>query len=134
MDKQVQKIKDQFSELAEAVNAFNYEAVQIKVVDWLLQVIDAEQSGAKKKHSNPKERQPSEVNKPGATKILNQLLLTEFFDTPHSIAEIVSYGNEQFDTTIEPSQFSGVLIHLVKTHRLKRKRTENDRSFRYSKP
>lgn len=134
MDKRIQKLKDNFGELAEVVNTFRSEAVQIRVIGWLLKVIDVDETSNNRRFLHHENSHSLKINRPGATKMLNRLLLTDFFNTPHTIAEIVRYANEQFNTAIEPSQFSGVLIHLVQTQRLKRERTEIDRSYRYSKP
>ena len=134
MDKQVQKLKDQFGELAEAVNAFRSQEVQIRVIDWLLTVVNADKPGKNRPYECPENSQSLKPKRPGATKILNQLLLTDFFDTPHLIAEIVEHGNELFNTELKATDVSGVLVHLVKTQRLKRERTENHRGFQYSKP
>jgi hypothetical protein len=135
MDKQVQKLKDEFGSLAEAINAFKSEAVQIRVIDWLLNAVDSDKPGNdKEEHSLFEQNLLPKVKRPGATKISNHILLTGFFDSPRSIAEIVNHGNNQFNTEIKASEVSGVLIQLLKNKRLKRERSENHRSFQYSQP
>ncbi|MDN3551247.1 hypothetical protein [Mucilaginibacter aquaedulcis] len=131
MSKRVEQIKNQLMLLAEAINAFRSEAVQTRVVDWVIQVLMQD------KTANPEYPALSITKakpiKPGATKILNQILLTDFFDTPHSIAEIVDHGNNEFDADIKASEVSGVLLQLVKKQRLIRSRSGEHNNYQYNK-
>lgn len=97
MSKQIEKLKKQLTEISEVVNAFQSEAVQVKIIEKLLDVIiesdkaeteSAEISGKKNHKRNDHEMEAVFVHgrkKPGATKVLNQLLSTDFFYTPRSI-------------------------------------------------
>src|ERR1700743_1073217 len=104
MSKHIEKLKKQLLEISEVVNSFKSEAVQVKIVDRLLDAMmetdRAEGDGVETfGKRNYKVRNGEEVNyssaksarKPGATKILNQLLTSDFFDTPHSISSIANY-------------------------------------------
>jgi hypothetical protein len=55
MDKQIQRFKDQYGELAKAVNAFGSEAVQIRVIDWLLTVVDFDKPGDNREYTPGKQ-------------------------------------------------------------------------------
>src|ERR1700749_4522028 len=98
MSKHIEKLKKQLLEISEVVNAFKSEAVQVKIVDRLL---DAMLEVEKTDGENPemvmrkgyKPRNGEDIysygrgpKKPGATKIWNQLLNTDFFDTARSIS------------------------------------------------
>src|ERR1700761_7986991 len=99
MSKQIEKLKKQLIDISEVVNSFRSEAVQVKVVEKLLDaMIESERTDAdgvelfnKKtyRHRTDNEAHAGRITKkPGATKVLNQLLSTDFFKTPHSISSI----------------------------------------------
>src|SRR6185312_342098 len=103
MSKHIEKLKKQLVEISEVVNSFQSEAVQVRVVDRLLDaMIEAERGEWESAEQNLKNTfKPSENGeshtqmqngkKPGATKVLNQLLATDFFETRHTIASIADY-------------------------------------------
>ena len=128
MSKQIEKMKNQLSEFANIINSFKSEAVQVRVVNRLLEVINLETKDDRKFHTKTG---AVEQKVPGATKMLNQLLPTDFFSVPRSIGEIVTYCNEQNDADVRASEFSGVLLSLVKQKRLKRERNEDSNRFEY---
>lgn len=143
MSKPIEKLKKQLIEISEVVNAFQSEAVQVRVVDKLLDaMIEFERSDAEgveflsRKASKPKsaiaDNELSESRKkPGATKILNQLLSTDFFKVPHSISAIADYCKEKFDSNFKTSELSGILLKLAKENKLKRQRNDENNRFEY---
>jgi len=143
MSKHIEKLKKQLTEIAEVVNAFKSEAVQLKIVDRLLDVLvdfdkaDAEGADFLIKKINKKtddtENYPFSANrkKPGATKVLNQLLNSEFFHTAHSISSIAEYCKENFDSDFKTSELSGILLKLANEHKLKRERSKDNNRFEY---
>jgi hypothetical protein len=144
MSKPIEKLKKQLIEISEVVNAFQSEAVQVKVVDKLLDAMiefergDAEgldflqkktskiKSGDNGVYSNAISRK-----KPGATKILNQLLNTDFFKAPHSISGIADYCKEHFNSDFKTSELSGILLKLAKENKLIRQRNHDNNRFEY---
>ena len=143
MNRQIEKLKKQLTEIAEVVNSFQSEAVQVRVVDRLLDEIMETEKGETEGSEifNKRGRRPSrenEVNeltqarkKPGATKVLNQLLSSDFFKTPHSISSIADYCKENFDSDFKTSELSGILLKLAKENRLKRERSNDNNRFEY---
>jgi hypothetical protein len=145
MNRQIEKLKKQLTEIAEVVNSFQSEAVQVRVVDRLLDEImeiervdTAEGSeifnnrNRKLRVANDSENYLSQGRKkPGATKVLNQLLLSDYFKTPHSISSIASYCKEQFDSEFKTSELSGILLKLAKENKLKRERSNENNRFEY---
>lgn len=142
MSKPIEKLKKQLIEISEVVNLFQSEAVQVKVVDKLLDVLiefdRTDYDGIDifhKKESRPKSASNSELiaprKKPGATKILNQLLSTDFFNTSHSISAIADYCKENFDSDFKTSELSGILLKLAKENKLKRERNVENNRFEY---
>ena len=141
MSKHIEKLKKQLTEIAEVVNTFKSEAVQLKIVDRLLDVLvdfdKADTEGAdfliKKvyKKTDETENYPFNRKKPGATKVLNQLLGGDFFHTARSISSIAEFCKENFDSDFKTSELSGILLKLANEHKLKRERSKDNNRFEY---
>jgi len=144
MSKHIEKLKKQLVEIAEVVNSFKSEAVQVRVVDRLLDaMIEMEKAENESvevfNKRNYKQRGFEEGSysptrgpkKPGATKILNQLLSTDFFNTPHSILSIANYCKENFDSDFKTSELSGILLKLANENKLRRERSNENNRFEY---
>jgi hypothetical protein len=144
MSKHIEKLKKQLIEISEVVNLFKSEAVQLKIVDKLLDVLvdfdKADADGAEflikkaqKKTDYDTENYPfaQSRKKPGATKVLNQLLSTDFFNTSRSISSIADYCKDNFDSEFKTSELSGILLKLANEHKLKRERSKDNNRFEY---
>lgn len=144
MSKHIEKLKKQLSEISEVVNSFKSEAVQLKIIDRLLDVLvdfdkgDADgieffaKKGSKKpEHDNENYPFAPGRKKPGATKILNQLLGSDFFKNPRSISSIANYCKENFDSDFKTSELSGILLKLANEHKLRRERSHDNNRFEY---
>jgi hypothetical protein len=143
MSKHIEKLKKQLMEISEVVNSFKSEAVQVKVVDRLLDVmIELEKTegdgaevfikkGYKARNDESNYSYGRGAKKPGATKILNQLLSTDFFDTARSISSIANYCKENFDSEFKTSELSGILLKLAKENKLRRERSNENNRFEY---
>ena len=125
MSKQTEKLKKQLIEISEVVNLFKSEAVQVRVVDRLLDsIIETDRAETEPDEillNNKQTRQRPEHatharigrKKPGATKVLNQLLTTDFFNTTRSISAIADYCKTEFDSEFKTSELSGILLKLA---------------------
>jgi hypothetical protein len=72
--------------------------------------------------------------KPGATKVLNQLLSgTDFFNTHRSISSIADYCKTNYDSDFKTSELSGILLKLANEHKLRRERSNTNNRFEYVK-
>lgn len=144
MSKHIEKLKKQLLEISEVVNSFRSEAVQVRIIDRLLDAIiesdkgdiesgDAFNKKGRKARSGDDDENSSATGrkKPGATKILNQLLSTDFFNTRHSISEIAEYCKEHYDSDFKTSELSGILLKLAKENKLKRERSNDNNRFEY---
>lgn len=144
MSKHIEKLKKQLMDISEVVNSFRSEAVQVRVVDRLLDAIiesdRADNEGVEifnkrsyKPRLNGEENHSSgrSGKKPGATKVLNQLLSTDYFSTPHSISSIANYCKDNFDSDFKTSELSGILLKLANEHKLKRERSNENNRFEY---
>lgn len=141
MSKQTEKLKKQLLEISDVINAFQSEAVQVKIIDKLLDTMidwdrESDENANKKiRHfqSDDNSIQRENIKKPGATKVLNQLLQTDFFDEPHSIADIATYCKDQYDSDFKTSELSGILLKLANESKLRRERSEENNRFEYVK-
>jgi len=144
MSKHIEKLKKQLTEIAEVVNAFKSEAVQLKIVDRLLDVLvdfdkaDAESADFLIKKINKRTDIDNDdppfdngKKKPGATKVLNQLLSTDFFNTARSISSIADYCKDNFGSDFKTSELSGILLKLANENKLKRERSRDNNRFEY---
>jgi len=145
MSKHIEKLKKQLIEISEVVNSFKSEAVQLKIVDKLLDaIIDYDKTDTEgqelfsKKVNKSKPDHENEAypfaqgrKKPGATKILNQLLSTDFFHTPRSISSIATYCKDNFDSEFKTSELSGILLKLANENKLRRERSNDNNRFEY---
>lgn len=146
MSKHIEKLKKQLLDISEVVNAFKSEAVQVRIVDRLLDAIveteknetdgmDAVNKKVRRLRPGEDDENLSSANrkKPGATKILNQLLNTDYFDSRHSISAIADYCKEHYDSDFKTSELSGILLKLSKENKLKRERSNDNNRFEYVK-
>ncbi|MEO6150185.1 MAG: hypothetical protein ABIP28_08485 [Mucilaginibacter sp.] len=145
MNKQIEKLKRQLAEISEVVNTFKSEAVQVKIAEKLFDVLididrnDSEGGEAYKRGRKLKADSSESYNgaplrkKPGATRILNQLLATDYFDVPRSISSIASYCKEHYDSDFKTSELSGILLKLANEHKLKREKSKDNNRFDYLK-
>lgn len=145
MSKHIEKLKKQLLDISEVVNSFRSEAVQVKIIDRFLDAIIESEKGdaegadtfskkARKQRSGEEDDSESSGQgrkKPGATKILNQLLSTDFFNTSHSISDIAEYCRDNFSSDFKTSELSGILLKLAKENKLKRERSNENNRFEY---
>ncbi|WDF56883.1 hypothetical protein [Mucilaginibacter sp. KACC 22063] len=140
MSKHTEKLKKQLLEISEVVNAFQSEAVQLRIVDKLLDtMLEAERGEAdvdnlgKRTPRNGDEERLIGKKKPGATKILYQLLASDFFNIPQSISSIAEHCRDQFEADFKTSELSGILLKLSNEGKLIRQRNNDNNRFEYVK-
>jgi hypothetical protein len=143
MSKHIEKLKKQLMEISEVVNSFRSEAVQVRVVDRLLDaMIELEKAdtdgveifskrGYKQKSDDDRSVPARGAKKPGATKVLNQLLAGDFFHTARSISSIANYCKDNFDSDFKTSELSGILLKLANEGKLRRERSNENNRFEY---
>jgi len=143
--KQTEKLKKQLIEFSEVVNLFKSEAVQVKVIDKLLEVMtEADRTDpdfmerpnrtAVRTRTNESSYEHAGPKKPGATKVLNQLLSnTDFFNSHRSISSIADYCKANYNSEFKTSELSGILLKLANEHKLRRERSDTNNRFEYVK-
>ncbi len=145
MSKHIDKLKKQLMEISEVVNSFKSEAVQVKIIDKLFDAMsesDKNDMDSSTDVFNKRGRKRSDDKdytfttgrkKPGATKVLNQLLNTDFFDKPQSISSIAEFCKQNFNSDFKTSELSGILLKLAKENKLRRERSNDNNRFEYVK-
>lgn len=149
MIKEFDKLKQQLIELSEAVNKFESEAVQLRVVELVLdhnqgrgqnfsesgidryiagpglaEIVHGSRSGRKKKTTDTAR---------GAVAALNELIGSDFFAEPRTISDIVSHCEGAFGARYKSNAFSGPLSRHARSGVLGREKNE-DGKFVYFRP
>lgn len=153
MIKNLEEMKQQLRELSEIVNAFKSEAVQLRVLELLLEgnvstpghdahrhVTDAPSRATKTKRGTTAAK--SREGKAGANSnrtgrklggkaLLSRLYEEGFFNgTQRTIGAIVSHGDSNLATKVKQSDLSGPLAQYVRDGKLRRsKNAENQYEY-----
>lgn len=144
-------IKKQLGELATVLNAFKSEAVQLRLLDFLLGEQSEEEPSKNPRRtrtskkatarraaaptgegasSNRRKKAPSGT---GAPATLNLLLSGTFFDKPRTINDIIEHCKHNLARTFKANEFSGKLGRMVREDELTRKKNA-DKQYEYKKP
>ncbi len=149
------KTKNQLKELATVLNSFKSEAVQLKIIELLLQnpsdetehlgqaekIIKAS-AGLKKRGRPRKEEAPISVKiapkrtrrKIGPTQVLRLLMNEKFFNSKRAIGDIVKYSNDKMKLPLKSNDFSGILMNYIRLNKLKREKNPETGQFEYIYP
>ncbi|NVM65063.1 hypothetical protein FHW88_003367 [Mucilaginibacter sp. SG538B] len=136
MDKSIERLIKQIQDLSEIVNRFNSEAVQIRIVEFLLPFVELKSKPIKNTAEqlapivSKEEYSKQSFKRPGVKRVLDQVMLTDFFDTEKNIAEIVKHLNDAGNDFKAP-EVSGILLALTKDGRLKRYNSQVNNRFLY---
>lgn len=145
-------VKKELKELAAVINAFKSEAVQIRIVELILDEssIHGDQRQAKKKHfQKPKRKKRKSASNSsgdagkrgkkktassgtGAVATVSQLAESGFFSKPKTINDIIEHCSTNLARKFKPNEFSSKLGRMVRDGQLKRKKNV-DKQYEYSK-
>jgi len=156
MIKNFDEVKQQLKELAEIVNSFKSEAVQLRLVELVFgKTVDAEpdediSNGSS--NETVKQRQPRRTRaskkpaaagadvsparaprsgKLGARAALTRMLDDGFFKQPKTINDIVKHAEHNLATRLKQSDLSGPLARYVRDSRLTRAKNA-DKQYEYT--
>ena len=148
MIENLKNMKKQLAELASVLNTFKSEAVQLRLLEYIMGEQSAEESigrpgriRASKKSNAPiktktrltaKKRGKSQ-SRMGGHATVTHLLSTAFFDKPRTISDITKYCKQKFASNLKPSDFSGRLGQLAAKGVLERKKNAKNK-YAYKKP
>lgn len=151
MIKDLDVVKEQLKELAEVINLFKSELVQLRVLELVFRTMEAtdaadsnEDDHAKqirsRRRSGNEPRHPSNEGKPprkkvsgrlGGKAMLDHVYGDGYFKSPRTIKQLVDHCEHNFATKYRQSDFSGALGRLTRSGKLKR--TKNtDKQYEYS--
>ena len=152
MIQKLDSIKKQLSELATVLNAFKSEAVQLRVLDFVLGGESSEESDDKPPSTRTTRRaRPRRTATPrnaegatsatrkkapagtGAAATLNQLLGGTFFGKPRAINDIIEHCKRNLVRTFKANEFSGKLALMARNGELTRKKNAH-KHYEYKKP
>lgn len=152
MIEKLDSIKKHLSELAAVLNAFKSEAVQLRVLDFVLGEESSEEfddkpantrasrksrprraAAAKKMGGATSTTRKKAAAGTGAPATLNQLLAGTFFDKPRTINDVIEHCKHNLARTFKANEFSGKLGRMVRTGDLARKKNA-DKQYEYKKP
>ena len=152
MIEKLDSIKKQLGELATVLNAFKSEAVQLRVLDFVLGEESPDESGEKPASTRTPRKSrgrrsatqknadrvgPAKRKKApsgtGAPATLTQLLPGTFFDKPRTINDMIEHCRHNLARTFKANEFSGKLGRMVRNGELIRKKNA-DKQYEYKKP
>ncbi|MCR4267112.1 hypothetical protein [Nitratireductor sp. ZSWI3] len=149
MTKDFDKLRQQLVELAEAVNRFESESVQLRVVELVLtggsaREGDFAEGGNERYVPGPGfvdfgrgmrsgRRKKTTDSARGAVAALNDLIESDFFTEPRTISDIVARCEGVSGARYKSNAFSGPLSRHARSGILNREKNE-DGKFVYSKP
>ena len=143
------EIKKQLKELAEVINAFKSDAVQLRLIELLFQrtptthqepatVAKVRRPGRAKRAKASSSKSETQ-SKPAAARagrgpstLLDQLISEGFFATKRDIGAIIEHLREKKAHSFKPNELSGVLARFTRSDRLKRE-SNKDGQYEYYK-
>jgi hypothetical protein len=148
----IEGLEEQLAELAKILNSFKSEAVQLRILDYVLgddfssaSLNQPTRAVAHKKlfmPSKPSKEKTGAIEAPikkkakagtGAPASLTQLVEGNFFATPRTINDIIEYCKHNLARTFKANEFSGKLSRLVRNGTLTREKNA-DGQYEYKKP
>lgn len=142
-------LKVQLKELAEVVNSFKSEAVQLRVVELVLtgatsgeeepgapEIVRRRQAKRRKANSENVDGEGTGDRRPrrggrGAKATLAKLVDEGFFKKPQTLSVLVQYVETNMASKFQQSDFSGSLARYVRDGKLKRVKN-SDGQYEYS--
>jgi hypothetical protein len=150
---QSEELKNELKEIAEILNQFKSEAVQLKVLDMLTGQlssprevpINRERKRSVARHREKEEKMPSEespkqarpksASRPsggGAHSVILRLLDEGFFNKAQTISTITKHASERLGHHLKANECSPTLLRLLRSGKLTRARN-SDGQYEYSK-
>ncbi len=153
MIEKLESLKEQLGELAAVLNEFKSEAVQLRILEILLDndSLTSEGDGRRENGRHGPRIPRRKVRKAkdsdaviagkrkkapagaGAPATLTQLLSGDFFDQARTINDIIEHCKHNLARTFKANEFSGKLGRLVRSGELTRKKNA-DNQYEYKKP
>ena len=153
MIKNFDTINTQLRELAEVINAFKSEAVQLRLIELVFEAARADSDDgedgtrperpaadpARKARKVAKKSAPTDTpsakgktsGRPGGKSMLDRLVSESFFKKPKTIKQVVEHCEHNLAFKYKQTDFSGALGRLTRSGTLTRKKNA-DKQYEYS--
>jgi hypothetical protein len=146
----IESLKKPLSELASVLNAFKSEAVQLRILEYLVAKEfggEENEHSASEKRSRGRKRQAAKQQDEGgatatrrkkgttgggAVATLTQLVAGNFFEKPRTINDLIEYCKHNLAKTFKANEFSGSLARMVRSGQLSRKKNAK-KQYEYKK-
>lgn len=153
-----EQVRSQLKELAEALNAYKSEAVQLRLVELIFggaavrkdPLLDMPPAGPARKAKRRKTKtvaatladglvkvapakRSSGSSRRGAAATITALVAEGFFKSPQTIGSLVTHCDTKLASKFKQSEFSGTLARLVREKVLTRAKN-GDNQYEYIKP
>jgi hypothetical protein len=146
-------LKKELKEIADILNQFKSEAVQLKILDMLAGRLtsppritikqkrrtaarsDASEEDAVPKNQTQKQSRGGSASRAsggGAHAVILRLLEEGFFNDPHTIGAITKHASERLGHHLKANECSPSLLRLLRAGRLTRSKN-NDGQYEYTK-
>jgi len=156
MTSEFEETKKRLSELAVVINEFKSEAVQLKVLEWILKEWStdsaardsykppiAKKSPAKRKKAPSSGASDVQIDKPprsrtsggrpGPGKMIDRLVSEGFFKSHRTISQITNYCKEKYAYIYALQDFSSTLGRAIRAGKLGREKNQ-DNQYEYFEP
>jgi hypothetical protein len=147
-------LKKKLKELADVINSFKSEAVQLKIVELLFEGVEVatESIGEEKKPASKRRRRPKKLTKkePKAKKnkdsikqakirgtgkgswvVVSKLVDEGFFDSPKAIREVIKHCSTNLGLHFKANEISPPLLRLLRDNKLAREKNK-DNQYEYA--
>jgi len=152
MIKNFDELKKQLRDLADIINGFKSEAVQLRIMELVFQGADGhEDDGDVDEAKNPKrkrkekktvstrktvavegKKKPARGGKSGPATVLTQLIEEGFFKANRTLNAIIDHSGKKKARKFKSNELSGPLARFVRDHRLDRDKNK-DGQYEYFK-
>jgi hypothetical protein len=137
MDKPIELIVKQIEDIKDIVNGFQSEAVQIRIVESLLPFVGLKNKQTKNvaDQSEASITSPTILSRPrikrqGVKRVLDQVMLTDFFTNERTISDVVQHLNDA-GNNFKTTEVSGILLAFIREGRLRRYHSPVNNRFLY---
>jgi len=147
-------LKKKLKELADVINSFKSEAVQLKIVELLFEGVEVatESIGEEKKSASKKRKRTEKLAKKepkakktkdsikqakirgtgkGSWAIVSKLVDEGFFDSPKAIREVIKYCSTNLGHHFKANEVSPPLLRLLRDNKLTREKNK-DHQYEYT--
>jgi hypothetical protein len=154
MPASLDEVKKQLTEVADVVNLFKSEAVQLRVLELILAAEGSELGKKSQRRRLPKVKKagtpespkrkpaakkgklgrPPAGSKPGPGEMLDRLMSKGFFKTRRTVGEVVEHCKKSFAYKYKTNELSPAFARAVRANKLSREKNPETHQYEYFTP